>query len=123
MSVALKLRDEMVKGNGEIGPICKPDIISYSSIIDGLCKDGSIDKAKELFSEMKSRGIRPNVVSYNFLICGLCCWGKWEDAKDLIVEMMDQHVHPDVVTFNVVMDELHKKGDIVKANELLQLMI
>ncbi|KAK1581685.1 hypothetical protein Q3G72_008070 [Acer saccharum] len=53
-SVALKLHEQMVKGNGENEVICNPNIVSYNSLIDGLCKDGSIDKAEELFSEMMS---------------------------------------------------------------------
>ncbi|TXG60594.1 hypothetical protein EZV62_015167 [Acer yangbiense] len=113
----------LIKGNDEIGVICKPNIVCYTSMIDSLCKDGFIEKANELFSEMMGSGISPNVVTYTSLIHGLCCGGKWDEAKDLIVEMVDQHVTPNVVTFNVIIDEFCKNGKIDKANELLELMM
>lgn len=51
----LKLHEELVNGTGEFGVICHLNVISYSSIINGLCKDGLVDKAKELFLDIKSR--------------------------------------------------------------------
>ncbi|KAK4858823.1 hypothetical protein QYF36_022628 [Acer negundo] len=107
-SAALKLHEQTVKGNGENGVICRPNIVSYNSMIDGLCKDGLINKAKELLSEMKGMRISLDVVSYTSLIHGLCYWGKWEDTKDLFAEMRDQRVQHDVVTINVIIDELCK---------------
>ncbi|KDP21351.1 hypothetical protein JCGZ_21822 [Jatropha curcas] len=80
ISAALKLLGEMVNGNGESGMICKPDRISYAGIIDGLCKDGLIEKAKELFKQMKDMGIFPDVVVYTSLLQGVCSHGEWEDA-------------------------------------------
>lgn len=68
MSLALKLHDEMVNGINKLGVICKPNIVTYGSIIDGLCKDDYVDKAKDLFLEMRSKGIHPNVVVYNCLV-------------------------------------------------------
>ena len=50
-SVALRLYDEMVSGNG----VCKPNVIIYGSIIDGLCTEGRVEKARELFFFWKGR--------------------------------------------------------------------
>ena len=47
--VALNLFEEMVN---EFGVICKPDVVTCTNIIDGLCKDGFVDKAKELLLQM-----------------------------------------------------------------------
>lgn len=35
----------------------KPDVIMYNTIIDGLCKDGCVIEAHDLFCEMVVRGI------------------------------------------------------------------
>ncbi|KAK4850388.1 hypothetical protein QYF36_006350 [Acer negundo] len=115
--------DRFLKVKCRSGVMCKPNTVSYNSFIDGLCKHGLVDKAKELFLEMKGVGIGPDVVSFTTLIQGLCYGGKWEDAKDLIDEMVDQHVHPNVVTFTVIIDDFCKNGKIDKANELLELIV
>ncbi|KAK3185182.1 hypothetical protein Dsin_032468 [Dipteronia sinensis] len=51
--VALQLHEQMVNRNSKYSVTCKPNVVWYGSITDGLCKDGFIDKAKELFLEMK----------------------------------------------------------------------
>ncbi|KAK1567060.1 hypothetical protein Q3G72_007653 [Acer saccharum] len=105
------------------------DVISLQTrmnsvgIIDGLCKDGFTDKAKELFSEMKENGILADAVTYTSLIHGLCCVGEWEEAKCLFIEMLNQVVHPTIVTFSMLLDELCKTGEMDEANKLYTLMI
>ena len=54
---------------------CQPDIVtystirvSYSTIINGLCKDRLVVDALKLFTEMISRDIALYVVAYNTLI-------------------------------------------------------
>ncbi|XP_031265483.1 putative pentatricopeptide repeat-containing protein At1g12700, mitochondrial [Pistacia vera] len=127
-SVALRLHEEMVAGNGEGGVICKPDIVSYGSMIDGLCKDELVDKAKELFLEMKGKRIKPDVVVFNSLIYGWCFVGNLEEAKGLFVEMADQvgdawklfdemklyNVAPDSVTYNILVDGICKNGSVLE---------
>lgn len=89
ISVAVKFHEEMLSGNGKFGIYCKPNLVCYGSIIDGLFKDGLMEKAKELFLEMKGRGICPDVVVYSPLMHGLCSMDEWEEAKGLFIEMTD----------------------------------
>ena len=46
---------------------CKPDIVSYNTLIDSLCKDGQFVDAFDLFSEMIRNGIMPNGIIYTIL--------------------------------------------------------
>ncbi|KAK3185073.1 hypothetical protein Dsin_032359 [Dipteronia sinensis] len=121
--VALQLHEQVVNGNSKYGVTCKSNVVWYSSIIYGLCKDGFTDKAKELFSEMKGNGILADAIIYTSLIHGLCCVGDWEEAKSLFIEMLNQDVQPTIVTFNVLLDELCKSGNMGEANKLYKLMI
>lgn len=50
ITAVLKL-DELINTNGEFGVV-----LSYSSIINGLCKDGLVDKAKEFFFGYEEQG-------------------------------------------------------------------
>ncbi|MED6216413.1 hypothetical protein PIB30_007391 [Stylosanthes scabra] len=45
----------------------KPNGVMYSTVIDGLCKDGFVTEAKNLFSKMIARGISRDIVSYSSL--------------------------------------------------------
>ncbi|TXG53683.1 hypothetical protein EZV62_018939 [Acer yangbiense] len=66
--VSLQLHEQMVNGNSKYGGICKPGVVWYGIMIDGLCKDGFTDRAKELFFEMKANGIPANAVTFTTLI-------------------------------------------------------
>ncbi len=46
---------------------CIPQV-TYSTLIDGFVRAGSIDTGKELLSEMVAGGVKPNAVTYNTLI-------------------------------------------------------
>ena len=94
---ALKLLRDM-----ESHAHCTPNIVIYSTIIDSLSKDGLINEAVNLFSEMQVKGIRPNVVTYTSLIRGMCTLGRWKEAEDMLSEMMAKNLIPQVPTYNML---------------------
>ncbi|KAF6147121.1 hypothetical protein GIB67_036840 [Kingdonia uniflora] len=49
-----------------------PDVVTYNSLIDGLCNSGQWEEATRLFSEMIGRGISPDVRTFTILIDGMC---------------------------------------------------
>ncbi|PNX86180.1 pentatricopeptide repeat-containing protein, partial [Trifolium pratense] len=81
-----------------------PDVVTYSSLIDGLCKSGRIEYALELVDEMRCREVIPNVVTYNSLINCLCKSGRIKYALELVDEMRCRKIIPDVVTYNSLID-------------------
>ncbi len=42
--------------------------VTYSTLIDGCVRAGSVATGKELLSEMVAGGVKPNAVTYNTLI-------------------------------------------------------
>ena len=54
------------------GGSCQPNVVTYSTVIDGLLKEGEVGKAYSLFCVMLQRGISPNVVTCNSIISGMC---------------------------------------------------
>ncbi|KAJ4786870.1 Pentatricopeptide repeat (PPR) superfamily protein [Rhynchospora pubera] len=44
---------------------CTPNVVSYSIIIDALCKNGEISKAFRLLDQMHLEGLVPNVFTYS----------------------------------------------------------
>ncbi|CAM8901608.1 unnamed protein product [Rhodiola kirilowii] len=121
--IAFNLHEQIADGTHDLSRVLQMNFICYSTLIDGLCKDGLTDKAKELFLEMKKKEISPDVITYNIVIDGLCKAGKWEEAQALFHEMLDHGLEPSVVTFNVLINALAKMGKSKEAKELFLLMI
>lgn len=48
----------------------KPDLITYSTLIKGFCKDKNIDAAFKILNEMKLNKIEPDEVLFNSLLDG-----------------------------------------------------
>ena len=94
-----------------------PDVMSYSTIIDDLFKEGKADKALIIFHEMQDRGLSPNVVTYSLIIAGLFKEGKAAKACSIFHEMQDRGLSPEVVTYNLIIDRLCKVQAMDKARK------
>ena len=53
-----------------------PDVITFSIMVDALCKEGEIEHAKDLIRSMIQQGQHPNTVTYHALMDGLLLAGK-----------------------------------------------
>ncbi|CAM8899404.1 unnamed protein product [Rhodiola kirilowii] len=121
--IALNLHEQIVDGTHDLSGDLQLETRCYNTLIDGLCKDGLIDKANELFLEMRKKDVRPDVITYTIVIDGLSRAGKWEEAKALFHEMLDHALEPDVVTFNMLINALAKMGKSKEAKELFLQMV
>ncbi|XP_071705380.1 pentatricopeptide repeat-containing protein DOT4, chloroplastic-like [Rutidosis leptorrhynchoides] len=52
--------------------LCELDIVTYNTMLKGLCKVGNNFTAIALLRLMDGRGCKPDIVSYNTVIDGLC---------------------------------------------------
>jgi pentatricopeptide repeat protein len=64
-----------------------PNVITYTSLIDGLYRNGGTNLAFKIFHEMEKRNCSPNLYTYSSLIYGLCIECKADDAERLLEEM------------------------------------
>uniref|UniRef100_A0A7N2KXN4 Pentatricopeptide repeat-containing protein n=1 Tax=Quercus lobata TaxID=97700 RepID=A0A7N2KXN4_QUELO len=64
-----------------------PDIAIYNILITGLCNNGKLSIARELFYSLASKGLQPNVPTYNIMIKGLCKEGLIDEAGELLEKM------------------------------------
>ncbi|KAJ6920603.1 hypothetical protein NC651_014250 [Populus alba x Populus x berolinensis] len=65
------------------GRVFRPNAVTFSSMIKGLCVDDKIGEAVGLFKKMVNKGRKRNVVSYNSLINGYCKNRKVDEAMRL----------------------------------------
>uniref|UniRef100_A0A0E0EZG4 NADPH-protochlorophyllide oxidoreductase n=1 Tax=Oryza meridionalis TaxID=40149 RepID=A0A0E0EZG4_9ORYZ len=121
---ALELLQMMPDDGGD----CPPDVVSYTTVINGFFKEGDLDKAYGTYHEMLDRGILPNVVTYSSIIAALCkaqAMDKAMEPKEAIGFLKKMHsdgVEPDVVTYNSLMDYLCKNGRCTEARKMFDSM-
>ncbi|CAH1439392.1 unnamed protein product [Lactuca virosa] len=115
---------------------CKPDIYSYNTIINALCKVNNFKMAKFLFEQMELPGFRcpPDTFTYTIMISSYCKLSLQTQCKKAIRRRMWEANHlfrimlfkgfkPDVVTYNCLIDGCCKTYRIERALELFDDMM
>ncbi|XP_068657968.1 pentatricopeptide repeat-containing protein At3g07290, mitochondrial-like [Aristolochia californica] len=82
-----------------------PTVVTYTTLIDGLCKSGATSLAFTVVDEMMKHDCLPNLHTYNTLIYGLCQEVNAMEAELLFKEMQRKGLIPDLVTYTSVIDE------------------
>jgi pentatricopeptide repeat protein len=88
-----------------------PDIVTYNSLINGLCKRGRIQEALNLFEKLQAEGIQPDSITYNTLICWLCREGAFDDACFLLYRGVENGFVPNDVTWNILVYNFGKQSN------------
>ncbi|ESQ51727.1 hypothetical protein EUTSA_v10016252mg [Eutrema salsugineum] len=95
-----------------------PNVVSYSTVIDGFAKAGRFDEALSLFDEMRYLGIALDRVSYNTLVSIYTKVGRSEEALDVFREMASVGIKKDVVTYNALLGGYGKQGKYVEVKNV-----
>ncbi|KAI3805574.1 hypothetical protein L1987_28085 [Smallanthus sonchifolius] len=99
------------------------DVVDYTIVVDGLCKERHIGKALEVCTLAKNYGITLNIVTYNSVINGLCHQGCFVEAFRLFDSLEKINVIPSEITYSILIDSLSKEGYLHDANKFLEKMI
>ncbi|KAL6203493.1 hypothetical protein ACLB2K_027193 [Fragaria x ananassa] len=102
-----------------LGGHCVPNMVSFSTILKGLCRKGDNRAAIQFLRKIEERGCQPNVVSYSTIIDSLCKETLVVDAMNLFSEMISRGIAPDVVTYTSVIQGV---CDIVQWQEATKLL-
>ncbi|XP_078177134.1 pentatricopeptide repeat-containing protein At5g57250, mitochondrial-like [Carex rostrata] len=97
--------------------------IICTSVIDGLCKAGSIEKALDLCESMSERGICSNVELYNSILNGLCNQGCFVEAFRVLDTLERSDVQLTVYTYTPVIAALCKEGLLKDASKVFDKML
>ena len=52
---------------------CKPNICTYTALINAFARGGLYEKAEEIFEQMQEVGLEPDVYTYNALMEAYRC--------------------------------------------------
>ncbi|KNA11198.1 hypothetical protein SOVF_137380 [Spinacia oleracea] len=99
------------------------DVVDYSVLVDGLCKEGYIEKALELCNFAIKMGVRLNVVTYNSLFNGLCRQSCLVEAFRLFDSLEMSNTIPSDITYGTLIDALVREGFLLDARQMYERMI
>ncbi|KAJ0052903.1 hypothetical protein Pint_01492 [Pistacia integerrima] len=125
---AFKVFEIMSKEDG-----CRPNSVTFSTLIHGLCEVGRLEEAFSLKEEIKENklkeeyamfgkilkyGVVPSVVTYTILIDGLSRAGEFSLALNTIKMMNLAGCPPNVYTYTVIINGLCQSGRLNEAQML-----
>ncbi|VFQ63122.1 unnamed protein product [Cuscuta campestris] len=100
-----------------------PNIITYTSLIQGLCSFCRWRDVTKLMNEMVRHNVYPNVCTFSILVDAFCKEGKLKDAEAVIQIMIQRNVYPNVVTYNALIEGYCLQGQMDDARRALGRMI
>ena len=115
--------------NNKVSKTPTPNVVTYSTVINVMCKQGMIDKAKAILETMITNDVQPNVVTYNSF---LAAWSRKAkvysdkeaatEAEHLLTKMEQRSVEyspPDLVSYCTVVHALCNANEPQRAEVIL----
>ncbi|WVZ19178.1 hypothetical protein V8G54_006500 [Vigna mungo] len=113
---------------------CKPNVVTYTALIDGHCKAGQIDKACQIYARMQgdmecsdmdmyfklddNGSETPNIITYGALVDGLCKANRVKEARELLDTMSINGCEPNQIVYDALIDGFCKTGELESAREV-----
>lgn len=80
----------------------KPDVVTFSTMMDAWSSAGLLDKCQEIFNDMVKARIEPDIHTFSILAKGFVRTGEPGKAEALLTSMGNFGVHPNVVIFTTI---------------------
>ncbi|XP_020585016.1 pentatricopeptide repeat-containing protein At5g57250, mitochondrial [Phalaenopsis equestris] len=100
----------------------QPNLMTYTAVVDALCRVGRIDEASVAVQKMEKDGIVLDAVLYTSWICGYFRKGLLMEAFRKHRLMSENGILPDLISYTSVIDGLCKEGHLEKVIGLLKYM-
>lgn len=81
----------------------KKDTLAMNALLDTLCKERSVMRARDLFFEVRE-SIPPDATTFNILIHGWCKARKLEEARWAMEAMRESRFSPCVITYTSLIE-------------------
>merc|ERR1719335_1967141 len=102
-------------------PPVEPDTVTYSTIIKGFCRSGSLDRALAILKDMKADGnFAPDEMMYNSLLDGCAKEHRPNDALKLLDEMRKSGVAPSNYTLSMMVKLMGRCRRLKQAFSILE---
>lgn len=100
----------------------KPDVITFSTIMNAWSSAGLMNKCQEVFSDMVKAGIEPDIHAFSILAKGYVRAGEPGKAESLLTSMIKSGVHPNVVIFTTIISGWCSAGQMDRASNVYDKM-
>lgn len=115
---ALELLQHMERLDEDASSVVRPNVISYSTVMDAFCRHQNPNVARNLLARLVERyeqtqdeRLRPNSVVYNCLLAAYAKSGKGTQAADLSLQLLNKMGDlADVISYNTVLHAMAKSG-------------
>ncbi|XP_027188079.1 uncharacterized protein [Cicer arietinum] len=94
----------------EFGKGSIASLLTYNTLIAGLCEGGELCEAAKLWDDMLEKGVVPNAFTYNMLIKGFCKVGNVKEGIRVLEEMLQNGCLPNKSTYLILIDGLLLSG-------------
>ncbi|KAI5656888.1 hypothetical protein M9H77_25681 [Catharanthus roseus] len=78
----------------------QPNVVSYNTVIKGLCEMGSLDSAVSMMDEMENNNIMPDLITFNTLLDAFYSAGRNAEAENLWCLMEKKDLVANVRSYN-----------------------
>jgi pentatricopeptide repeat protein len=104
-------------GNGfsKLNILSGVNIITYGTLIKGLCKSNHLDLALMYYENLKNDNMLQDEVIFNLLIDGCSKTQNLEQLKTIYCDMLLINICPTVVTYNTIIDAYIRAKDLPSA--------
>lgn len=100
-----------------------PSEYTYIVLIEGLCLEADLFKAKEVFQIMlKKEGVDRTRI-YNIYLRALCLTNNPTELLNVLVFMLQSQCKPDVITLNTIISGFCRMGRIEEALKIMNDML
>lgn len=100
----------------------RPDVVTFSTIMNAWSSAGLMDKCEEIFNDMLNAGIEPDAHAFSILAKGYVRAGEPQKAESLLISMSKSGVQPNVVIFTTIMSGWCSVGEMSKAMRVYKRM-
>lgn len=100
----------------------KPDVITFSTIMNAWSSAGFMEKCRQIFDDMVKAGIKPDAHAYSILAKGYVRAQEVEKAEELLTVMIKAGIHPNVVIFTTIMSGWCSSGRMEHAIKVFDKM-
>ncbi|CAI9756561.1 unnamed protein product [Fraxinus pennsylvanica] len=88
----------------------KLNVVTYTMLLDGLCEEGKIKEAEEVFRVMQKDGVVPNEKSYTALVRGHIGAKRMADAMDVLTQLSENKIKFYLMLYGTIVWGLCKRG-------------
>jgi pentatricopeptide repeat protein len=95
-----------------------PDVVTYNTLLNGLCKVRNLDGALRLFRELQVKGFPLDEITYGTLIDSLLRAHRYNDALTLFQDILHSGGTPSMPIYNSMMRSLCRMQKLSQAINL-----